>query len=130
MQLLPLTLSLSPLSRIHLYTVVIKATIVENPSHVKYLGQKFTLICQLTGINQLSSIIQSDITFQWLKDGGLLPNEMNSKLKFDTLHHEDSGEYQCQVVVKSSALNRIFNSDLYILSIPGNILLNSCLCTD
>lgn len=55
-------------------------------------GQSYALSCSVSGA--------SAITYQWKKDGSVLP-ETEPTITFSTLRLSDSGEYTCEVTVDS-----------------------------
>ena len=64
------------------------------------LGQSYSLICNVTGAENLDS----SITYQWTQTQ--VPNGADTKiLSFSTLRFSDAGEYACQVTVGSPYLS-------------------------
>ena len=98
------------------------------------LGQSYSLICGVTGAENLNS----SITYQWTKNNGTqtqVPNGAKT-LSFSTLRFSDAGQYSCQATVSSPYLknfitimdsqNVTLQSEFYILRISHATLKFCC----
>ena len=62
-------------------------------------GAMYYLICAVTGAE---SLIGSNITYQWFKDGSLVSGQTMDSLSFTSLTFSDAGGYTCEVTVVSN----------------------------
>ena len=62
-------------------------------------GQSYTLTC--TFIGSLTNAVNVGITYQWKKDGAVMPSKTESTLTFSSIKLSDAGRYTCEVTVDS-----------------------------
>ena len=89
------------------------------------LGQSYSLSCIVRGINGFNH----SITYQWFKDQSLLPGEMASILYFSALTLSDTGNYSCEVYIRSTQQGHgtIIASSSHNLNFPSE-LVNIVVC--
>ena len=66
------------------------------------VGEVYSLTCTITGAEGLTG---STITYQWLKDGGVVSGQTVETLSFTFLTFSDAGGYTCEATVMSSLLS-------------------------
>ena len=86
------------------------------------LGQSYSLSCIVRGINGLNH----STTYQWFKDQSLLPGEMASILYFSALTLSDTGNYSCEVYIRSTQQGHgtIIASSSHNLNFPSELVNN------
>ena len=80
----------------------VKFTTEINASVIPEIGQQCNLTC--TVVNLEAEHLNPTITYQWYKDGAILPNTNTSIIALQSLIRTDAGEYMCEVNVSSEQL--------------------------
>ena len=70
--------------------------------NIPVAGSAYSLNCTVSGAEKL---IDSNITYQWFKDGEVVPGETTETLTSTLLSLSDAGEYFCLAYVTSSLLD-------------------------
>ena len=65
------------------------------------VGNDYTLICDVAGADNLSPMI----TYQWTRDGEMVPDINSMTLGLSPLQLSQAGEYTCCASVGSTLLN-------------------------
>ena len=86
------------------------------------LGQSYSLSCVVRGIDGLNH----SVTYQWFKDQSLLPGEVASVLYFSALTLSDTGNYSCEVYIRSTQKGHgtIIASSSHNLNFPSELVNN------
>ena len=85
-----------------LYVHTVKFTTEINASVIPEIGQQCNLTCTITNLE--AEHLNPIITYQWYKDGAILPNTNDSIIALQSLTHTDVGEYTCKTIVSSEHL--------------------------
>ena len=68
-------------------SIVVPAVMVTDCGISSVVGQNYTLTCSVSGIAFTS--------YQWRKDGSMIPDEARPTLSFSPLRLSDAGQYSC-----------------------------------
>jgi hypothetical protein len=85
------------------------------------VGSVYSLTCTIAGTERLM-ITGSNVTYQWFKDGAMLPGQAMDPetLSFSSLTISDAGSYSCVIVLSSYLLSGPISRN----SEPFNLILS------
>ena len=66
------------------------------------VGETYSLTCNVSGAER---IMNSIITYRWLRDGIVVTNQTMATLFFTFLTFSDAGQYICEATVESSFIS-------------------------
>jgi hypothetical protein len=80
------------------------------------IGLVYSLTCTITGMERLAD---SNVTYQWFKDGVVVPGQAMETLFFSSLTISDAGSYSCATTLSSYLLSGPIsrNSDTFNLTL-------------
>ena len=72
------------------------------------VGSVYSLTCAVAGTERLTD---ANVTYQWFRDGVVLPGQAMETLSFSSLTISDAGSYSCAIVLSSYLLSGPINRD-------------------
>ena len=80
------------------------------------VGSVYSLTCTLNGTERLTD---SNVTYQWFKDGMVVPGQAMETLSFSSLAISDAGSYSCAIILSSYLLSGPIsrNSDPFFIAL-------------
>ena len=88
------------------------------------VGSVYSLTCTLNGTERLTD---SNVTYQWFKDGMVVSGQAMETLSFSSLTISDAGSYSCAIFLSSYLLSGPIsrNSDPFFIMISCKLSHNA-----
>ena len=83
-----------------------KITVSVSADITPMAGSMLTLTCSVSGAEIISDLTT---TYQWSRNGMMVPDQAQESWMFNSLSYSDAGQYLCAVDVSSSLLSSSIN---------------------